>query len=60
MEAGIRLLPFICLLVFFSLSNGIAMPMTGHYFPWFVVGAVVSSVGAGLMSELPGSSRQCL
>ncbi|VUC35928.1 unnamed protein product [Clonostachys rosea] len=50
MQAGIRLLPFICLLVFFSLANGIVMPMTGHYFPWFVAGAVVSSIGAGLMT----------
>ncbi|CAG9956740.1 unnamed protein product [Clonostachys rosea f. rosea IK726] len=56
MEAGIRLLPFICLLVFFSLANGIVMPMTGHYFPWFVVGAVVSSVGAGLMTTADSST----
>ncbi|KAH9906347.1 MFS drug efflux transporter [Xylariomycetidae sp. FL2044] len=56
MEAGIRLLPFICLLVFFSLANGITMPQTGRYFPWFVAGSVVSAVGSGLMTTVGGNT----
>ncbi|RYP37974.1 hypothetical protein DL767_002702 [Monosporascus sp. MG133] len=49
MQTGIRLLPYICLLVFTSIVSGIFMPKTGYYIPWYVVGSLVSAVGAALM-----------
>lgn len=58
MEAGIRLLPFVALLVFTSILNGVLMPKSGHYAPWYVVGSGLAVVGCALMSPMfPRQSR---
>lgn len=52
MEAGVRLLPFVCLLVFTSISNGVLMPRFGYYMPWYVGGSMMMTIGAALMGRL--------
>lgn len=49
MQTGIRLLPFIALLVFTSILNGALMPKFGYYAPWYVVGSALSVIGSALM-----------
>jgi len=60
LEAGVRLLPFICLLVFFCILNGGVMGKEGHYAPWFIVAMVFIVTGSALMftvDEKTGTSR---
>lgn len=51
LEAGVRILPLICMLVFGSLLNGVLMPKLGYYMPWYVVGNALMLVGAALMGK---------
>lgn len=48
-QAGLRLLPFILLLVTMSMVNGIAMGKFGYYMPWFLGGSILVIVGASLL-----------
>jgi MFS family permease len=49
--AGVRLLPFLGGMVFFSTLNGALMPRFGYYMPWYVLGTALTTVGAALMSK---------
>ncbi|KAI9677145.1 MAG: hypothetical protein M1829_002719 [Trizodia sp. TS-e1964] len=49
LDAGVRLLPFVCLLVFFCMVNGGVMSKTGYYMPWYLFGGVLTIVGSALM-----------
>lgn len=49
LEAAVRLLPFVFLLVFFSLVNGAAMGKEGHYQPWYLGANALIVVGSALM-----------
>ena len=51
LEAGVRILPLICMIVFGSLFNGVVMPKFGYYMPWYVIGNAMLVVGASLMGE---------
>lgn len=51
LDAGIRLLPLICLMVFFSVLNGWAMPKFGYYLPWYIFGNTTILIGAALMCK---------
>lgn len=60
MEAAVRLLPFMCMVVFFSLLNGAAMGKKGYYAPWFLVASAVAVAGSTLMftvDEFTSKSR---
>jgi MFS family permease len=52
-KAGVRLLPFICVLVFITLFEGALFSLPsgkfGLYMPWFLVGGVISVAGGALM-----------
>ena len=48
-EAGVRLLPLVCLLVFAVIFNGALMSKYGYYLPWYLVGSCISLVGSALM-----------
>ena len=52
-KAGVRLLPFICVLVFVTLFQGglFSHPSGkfGFYMPWFLVGGLISVAGGALM-----------
>ncbi|KAI6246972.1 Efflux pump [Erysiphe necator] len=49
LESGIRLLPYIFLLIFGIFLNGFVLSLYGLYMPWFVIGSVFSIVGGALM-----------
>ncbi|KAI9859630.1 MAG: hypothetical protein M1813_006561 [Trichoglossum hirsutum] len=49
LEAAVRLLPFICLLVFTILANGAILSKYGFYMPWYLVGGVLTVIGGALM-----------
>ncbi|KAL4785179.1 hypothetical protein BJX76DRAFT_356351 [Aspergillus varians] len=49
LDAGVRLLPFVVIMVVFVFVNGNLMARLGHYMPWFLVGGVFTVIGAALM-----------
>ncbi|EED18319.1 efflux pump antibiotic resistance protein, putative [Talaromyces stipitatus ATCC 10500] len=49
LEAGVRLLPFVVVMVVFVFVNGQLMARLGHYIPWFFVGGLLTVAGAALM-----------
>lgn len=51
LEAGIRLLPFMCSLIAAEVINGWLMPKFGYYMPWYVCGNVLILAGGAAMSK---------
>lgn len=51
MKAAVRLLPFIIVIVLFSLTNGALMPKWGYYMPWYAFGGAMVLTGASLMCK---------
>lgn len=49
LDAGVRLLPFVVLLVVVCVANGAIMSITGYYFPWYVAGSAFTLIGGALM-----------
>ena len=48
-EAGVRLLPLICILVFTVMLNGALMSKYGYYMPWYLAGGCLALIGSALM-----------
>jgi len=55
-EAAVRLLPFICVVIFACLLNGALMPKYGFYLPWYIVSGVFLTIGGSLMYALVDAS----
>ncbi|THV48720.1 hypothetical protein BGAL_0231g00030 [Botrytis galanthina] len=49
LEAGVRLLPFIILMIFAVISNGAILSAYGYYMPWYTAGGVFVLIGGALM-----------
>ena len=49
LEAGVRLLPFICVMVFCGLLSGGLMGKLGYYMPWYLLGGCLTLIGGTLM-----------
>ncbi|KAF7853843.1 uncharacterized protein EAF02_011833 [Botrytis sinoallii] len=49
LEAGVRLLPFIILMIFAVISNGAILSAYGYYMPWYTAGGVFVLTGGALM-----------
>ncbi|KAK2609861.1 hypothetical protein N8I77_003338 [Diaporthe amygdali] len=49
LDAGVRLLPFIVIMVAFIIINGGLMGKFGYYTPWFTIGGLLAMTGAALM-----------
>ncbi|KAI1474602.1 MFS general substrate transporter [Daldinia eschscholtzii] len=47
--AGVRLLPFLGGMIFFSVLNGFFMPRLGYHMPWYVLGTALMLIGSSLM-----------
>jgi hypothetical protein len=56
LEAGVRLLPYICLMVFFCIFNGAVLSKYGYYMPWYLFGGIFLIVGAALMYTIDAES----
>jgi hypothetical protein len=48
-DAAIRLLPFICITIFFIMLNGALMPKFGYYMPWYLFSGVFMLIGGSVM-----------
>lgn len=48
-QAGVRLLPFVFVMVSAVITNGIVMGILGYYMPWYFVGSILVVVGGSLM-----------
>lgn len=49
LEAGVRLLPFIVVMVFCGLLSGGLMTKSGYYMPWYLLGGCLTLTGGALM-----------
>lgn len=49
LEAGVRLLPLIFLMVFAVIANGAILSAFGYYMPWYTVGGALLLTGGALM-----------
>ncbi|KAH6656000.1 major facilitator superfamily-domain-containing protein [Truncatella angustata] len=49
LQAGVRLLPFVFLMVFATIMNGAIMSKFGYYMPWFLGGGILVVIGSALM-----------
>lgn len=49
--AGVRLLPFLGGMIFFSVLNGALMPRLGYYMPWYILGNALILIGSSLMGK---------
>ncbi|KAL8982097.1 MAG: hypothetical protein Q9205_003290 [Flavoplaca limonia] len=56
LQAAVRLLPFICMLVLFALLNGGLMAKFGYYMPWYLFGGALILPGASLMYTLDSNT----
>ncbi|PVH69625.1 putative HC-toxin efflux carrier [Cadophora sp. DSE1049] len=49
LEAGVRLLPFIMLMIFAVIGNGAILSTYGYYMPWYTLGGILCVTGGALM-----------
>jgi hypothetical protein len=49
LEAAVRLLPYICLMVFVVFVNGAILSKYGYYMPWYLAGGIFVLIGGALM-----------
>jgi len=49
LEAGVRLLPLIFLMIFAVITNGAVMSAFGYYMPWYAAGGILTVIGGALM-----------
>lgn len=56
LKAAVRLMPFIIMIVVFSLANGALMPKWGYYMPWYAFGGALVLIGASLMYTVKSST----
>ncbi|KAJ5096378.1 Major facilitator superfamily domain general substrate transporter [Penicillium alfredii] len=47
--AGVRLLPFVIVMIVFVFVNGALMAKLGYYMPWYLVGGLLTVAGSALM-----------
>ena len=52
LQSGVRLLPFIFLMVSATIANGIIMGKTGWYMPWFLGGGLLIIAGSALFNTI--------
>ncbi|ORY70428.1 putative MFS drug efflux transporter [Pseudomassariella vexata] len=58
LDAGVRLLPLIVVLVVFIFVNGALMARFGYYMPWYTVGGLFAVAGGALMYTVDQSTSE--
>ncbi|KFY26430.1 hypothetical protein V493_04093 [Pseudogymnoascus sp. VKM F-4281 (FW-2241)] len=56
LEAGVRILPYIILMVVGCIVNGVVLSKYGYYMPWYLCGGILYVIGAALMYTVDSSS----
>lgn len=49
-DAGVRMLGYFLVTVFFVITSGIVVSKTGYYTPWLILGTALLTVGCGLLT----------
>lgn len=49
-DAGVRMLGYFLVTVFFVITSGLVVSKTGYYTPWLIVGTALLTVGCGLLA----------
>ena len=49
-DAGVRMLGYFLVTVFFVIASGIIVSKTGYYTPWLILGTALLTVGCGLLT----------
>lgn len=49
LEAGVRLLPLIFLMIFGVIGNGAILSAYGYYMPWYTAGGILVTIGGAVM-----------
>lgn len=52
LDAGVRLLPFIMLMIFSVITNGAVLSKYGLYMPWYTVGGALVLTGGALLNTI--------
>ncbi|KAI1386452.1 major facilitator superfamily domain-containing protein [Hypoxylon trugodes] len=58
LDAGIRLLPFIVVMIFGVFANGALLSKTGYHMPWYTLGGGLALAGAALMYTVDLSTSE--
>lgn len=56
LEAGVRLLPLIMLMIFAVIANGAILSVYGYYMPWYTAGGILCVIGGALMYTVDQST----
>ncbi|RWA11891.1 hypothetical protein EKO27_g3189 [Xylaria grammica] len=56
LDAGVRLLPFIVVMVVTVFANGALLSKLGHYIPWYTAGGLLTVAGGALMYTVNGET----
>jgi MFS family permease len=56
-KAAIRLLPFICIMIFFVMLAGGLLPVLGRYMPLYIIAGVFMTIGGVLMHTVDASTK---
>ncbi|KFZ06847.1 hypothetical protein V501_07021 [Pseudogymnoascus sp. VKM F-4519 (FW-2642)] len=56
LQAGVRILPYIFLMVFGCIVNGAVLSKYGYYMPWYLGGGILFVIGSALMYTIDSSS----
>ncbi|KAF2440246.1 MFS general substrate transporter, partial [Karstenula rhodostoma CBS 690.94] len=49
-DAGVRMLPYFLITVFFVIGSGAAVSKQGYYTPWLIAGTALLTIGCGLFT----------
>jgi MFS family permease len=55
-QAAVRLLPFICIFIFFVMLSGALLPVIGRYQPFYIISGIFLVTGAALMHTVNAST----
>ena len=56
-KAAIRLLPFICIMIFFVMIAGGLLPVLGRYMPIYIIAGVFMTIGGALMHSVDANTK---
>lgn len=51
-DAAVRLLPIVMTYVFMVMLGGYVVSKTGHWWPWFITGGILDTIGEALLCKL--------
>jgi MFS family permease len=49
-DAGVRMVPYFLVTVFFVIGSGVIVSKTGYYTPWLIAGTALLTIGCGLLT----------